>query len=125
MAAAFVDEIVQAFAERGGEAYGEDVTQLEHALQCALLAAEDGAGERGRDRRPCCTTMAICSKAAAMWRRTSGAMLGTRSTARGRCGVGSGRRWSGPSPCTSWPSAICALSSPSTRRGSALRQCLA
>jgi phosphonate degradation associated HDIG domain protein len=45
MSATFVDEIVQAFAKRGGEAYGEDVTQLDHALQCALLATEDGADE--------------------------------------------------------------------------------
>jgi phosphonate degradation associated HDIG domain protein len=41
----FVDEIVQAFAERGHEAYGEDVSQLDHALQCALLATEEGADE--------------------------------------------------------------------------------
>jgi len=45
MTATFIDEIVQAFAERGGEAYGEDVTQLDHALQCALLATEEGADE--------------------------------------------------------------------------------
>ena len=41
--ASCVDEIFAAFAERGGDRYGEDVTQLEHALQCAHLAAEDGA----------------------------------------------------------------------------------
>ena len=41
----FLDEIFGAFAARGGDHYGEDVTQLEHALQCALLAAEEGAGE--------------------------------------------------------------------------------
>lgn len=38
-----VDEIFAAFAARGADRYGEDVTQLEHALQCAHLAAEDGA----------------------------------------------------------------------------------
>jgi phosphonate degradation associated HDIG domain protein len=42
---ASLDEIFQAFAERGGEAYGEDVSQLDHALQCALLAGREGAGE--------------------------------------------------------------------------------
>ena len=41
----FIREIFAAFAERGGDRYGEDVTQLEHALQCAHLAAAEGAGE--------------------------------------------------------------------------------
>lgn len=41
--AAGLDEIFAAFAARGRDCYGEDVTQLEHALQCARLAAEDGA----------------------------------------------------------------------------------
>lgn len=45
MPSSFVDEIFQAFAERGGDFYGENVTQLEHALQCALLASEEGASE--------------------------------------------------------------------------------
>ena len=37
-------EIEQVYAERGGQHYGEDVTQLEHAVQCAALAeAEDAA----------------------------------------------------------------------------------
>ena len=45
MAASFVDEIFRTFGERGGDFYGENVTQLEHALQCALLAAEEGASE--------------------------------------------------------------------------------
>ncbi len=40
-----LDEIFQAFADRGDEAYGEDVSQLDHALQCAWLAQEEGAGE--------------------------------------------------------------------------------
>jgi phosphonate degradation associated HDIG domain protein len=40
-----VEEIFARFALRGGERYGEDVTQLEHALQCAGLAVADGAGE--------------------------------------------------------------------------------
>jgi phosphonate degradation associated HDIG domain protein len=39
----FVDEVFQAFDRCGGDRYGEDVTQLEHALQCAHLAAEEGA----------------------------------------------------------------------------------
>lgn len=39
-------EIEMLFAERGDERYtGEAVTQLEHALQCALLAEQDGAGD--------------------------------------------------------------------------------
>lgn len=38
-----VAEIEAVFAEAGGATYGEQVTQLEHALQCAALAAEDGA----------------------------------------------------------------------------------
>jgi gamma-butyrobetaine dioxygenase len=39
-----LDEIRAAFARRGGETYGEGVSQLEHALQCALCAERDGAG---------------------------------------------------------------------------------
>jgi len=45
MAASFVDEIFRPYAEHGGDFYGENVTQLEHALQCAMLAAEEGASE--------------------------------------------------------------------------------
>lgn len=37
-----LDEIARLYAERGGLAYGEDVTQLEHALQCAALAQAHG-----------------------------------------------------------------------------------
>jgi phosphonate degradation associated HDIG domain protein len=44
-APAFVTEIFDAFARCGSDRYGEDVTQLEHALQCAHLAAEEGADE--------------------------------------------------------------------------------
>jgi phosphonate degradation associated HDIG domain protein len=43
MGRAFIDDIFTTFARRGGERYGESVTQLEHALQCADLAFEDGA----------------------------------------------------------------------------------
>lgn len=39
-----VDEIVDLYAARGSLSYGEDVTQMEHALQCAALAEESGAG---------------------------------------------------------------------------------
>lgn len=39
-----LDEIRAAFARRGVETYGEGVSQLEHALQCALCAERDGAG---------------------------------------------------------------------------------
>jgi phosphonate degradation associated HDIG domain protein len=39
-------DIERLFAERGGEQYaGEPVTQLEHALQCALFAQDDGADD--------------------------------------------------------------------------------
>jgi phosphonate degradation associated HDIG domain protein len=38
-----LDEIRAAFTRRGGETYGEGVSQLEHALQCALCAERDGA----------------------------------------------------------------------------------
>jgi phosphonate degradation associated HDIG domain protein len=41
----FIDEIGQAFALRGGDFYGEHVTQLQHALQCAALAEAQGAGD--------------------------------------------------------------------------------
>jgi len=37
-------EIQSAFARRGIETYGEGVSQLEHALQCAACAERDGAG---------------------------------------------------------------------------------
>ncbi|MBV8682669.1 MAG: HD domain-containing protein [Caulobacteraceae bacterium] len=40
-----VDEIFQAFADRGADHYGENVSQIEHALQCAYLAVEEGAGD--------------------------------------------------------------------------------
>ena len=45
MRADAIEEISRAFAERGGDAYGESVSQLDHALQCALLAREEGAGD--------------------------------------------------------------------------------
>lgn len=38
-----LEEIFEAFERRGGDAYGERVTQLEHALQCAALALAEGA----------------------------------------------------------------------------------
>ena len=38
-----LDEIRAAFARRGVETYGEGVSQLEHALQCAMCAERDGA----------------------------------------------------------------------------------
>lgn len=45
MALSFAD-IEQLFVDRGGERYaGEAVTQLAHALQCALLAEADGADD--------------------------------------------------------------------------------
>ena len=39
-----VDEVMQLMRERGGEAYfGEPVSQLEHALQAAWFASQDGS----------------------------------------------------------------------------------
>ncbi|HVI89723.1 MAG TPA: HD domain-containing protein [Dongiaceae bacterium] len=40
---AVMGAITQAFAKRGHEGYGEGVTQLDHALQCAFCAERDGA----------------------------------------------------------------------------------
>ena len=38
-----LDDIRAVFAKRGGDTYGEGVSQLEHALQCAACAERDGA----------------------------------------------------------------------------------
>lgn len=43
MTPSFVDEIFATFERRGGDLYGESVTQLDHALQCAWLAVEETA----------------------------------------------------------------------------------
>ncbi|MCU0839509.1 MAG: HD domain-containing protein [Rhodospirillales bacterium] len=40
-----IDIIRRLFRARGGDAYGEEVTQRAHALQCAALAERDGAGD--------------------------------------------------------------------------------
>lgn len=40
-----VDEVVDLLATYGTERYDEDVTQLEHGLQCAALAAQAGASD--------------------------------------------------------------------------------
>jgi len=40
-----LETIARAFAERGGDAYGERVSQLDHALQCAELAVAEGADD--------------------------------------------------------------------------------
>jgi phosphonate degradation associated HDIG domain protein len=40
-----MDDIRNAFARRGHEGYGEGVSQLQHALQCAVFAERDGASE--------------------------------------------------------------------------------
>ncbi len=40
-----VDEIADLYAVRGADHYGEGVTQMEHALQCAALAQDDGASD--------------------------------------------------------------------------------
>jgi len=38
-----VDELLELYEERGHAHYGESVDQVEHGLQCAALAAKDGA----------------------------------------------------------------------------------
>ena len=38
-----IDEICTAFQRRGQETYGEGISQLEHAVQCAAFAERDGA----------------------------------------------------------------------------------
>ena len=38
-----IEDIVMLFEQRGAASYDENVTQLEHALQCAQLAEEGGA----------------------------------------------------------------------------------
>ncbi|HZZ70354.1 MAG TPA: HD domain-containing protein [Phenylobacterium sp.] len=38
-----LEDIERLYAERGGRAYGEGVSQIEHALQCASLAQASGA----------------------------------------------------------------------------------
>lgn len=43
MSVEIVDRIFATFLEYGQESYGEDVTQLQHALQAAELARRDGA----------------------------------------------------------------------------------
>lgn len=40
-----MNEIRSAFTRRGNESYGEGVSQLEHAIQCAAFAQRDGAPE--------------------------------------------------------------------------------
>jgi phosphonate degradation associated HDIG domain protein len=40
-----LEGILADYERLGGRRYGEDVTQTEHALQCAALAAKDGATE--------------------------------------------------------------------------------
>ena len=37
-----VQEITELFDKKGGESYGEEVTQLEHMVQSGILAAEEG-----------------------------------------------------------------------------------
>ena len=38
-----LEALERLYAERAGAAYGEGVSQMEHALQCAVLAEADGA----------------------------------------------------------------------------------
>ncbi len=40
--AEIVDEVMRSFREHGGRHYGEQVTELEHALQCATFARDNG-----------------------------------------------------------------------------------
>lgn len=45
MSPAAIDWIIKLYERRGDGHYGEGVSQLEHALQCAQVATSDGAGE--------------------------------------------------------------------------------
>ena len=45
MSSIAVDQVLEAFVRHGDRHYGERVSQTAHALQCAELAARDGAGE--------------------------------------------------------------------------------
>jgi phosphonate degradation associated HDIG domain protein len=45
MTALTLDQILADYARLGARAYGEDVSQTQHALQCAALAAADGASD--------------------------------------------------------------------------------
>lgn len=45
MTATIIDEIFATFYRFGGLSYGEDVSQMEHILQCGHLAREDGAAD--------------------------------------------------------------------------------
>ena len=45
MSDAAIETIFDLYERNGGRHYGEGVSQLEHALQCALLAARDGADD--------------------------------------------------------------------------------
>jgi len=40
-----VDELLTVFAEKGDQNYGERITMLEHALQCAHFARDDDASD--------------------------------------------------------------------------------
>lgn len=40
-----VTDVLALYARHGGDTYGEDVTQNEHALQCAAIAEADGASD--------------------------------------------------------------------------------
>ena len=49
------DEILNLLKDAQGEYFGEPVTQLEHALQCAELAGVSGADDE-LVIAPCCMT---------------------------------------------------------------------
>ena len=40
-----VDELLALYEEKGSESYGEQVTTMMHAVQCAQLAKDDGASD--------------------------------------------------------------------------------
>ena len=41
-----IADVLALFERFGDDTYGEDVTQTEHALQCAAIAEADGASPR-------------------------------------------------------------------------------
>ena len=40
-----VDDLFELYESRGDQSYGESITQIEHALQCAALARDAGASD--------------------------------------------------------------------------------
>ena len=77
-----LEDIERLYATRGGLHYGEGVTQMEHALQCAAWREAEGCAAQPDRRRTACMTSAICSKKKRTWRK-AGSMTVTKPSAPG------------------------------------------